>query len=139
MRLTTDFAFIDSRGVRWDAPAGRTINGASIPESLWSSLVGTPYIGDYRRATVVHDVACQDRDRPYEETHYMLYEAMLCDGVNLDRAALMYTTVRLFGPKWPPAQAHRRSQAALRAFDPRELARTLDHALHEHTRWRRAA
>lgn len=91
------------------------------------------------RATVVHDIACRDRVRPYEEVHYMLYEAMLCDGVTPDREALMYTAVRLFGPKWRRAQARQRTQAALRDFDPRELARTLDHALHERTRWRRTA
>ncbi|MGH8851707.1 MAG: DUF1353 domain-containing protein [Casimicrobiaceae bacterium] len=139
MRLTTDFAFVDSRGVRWEAPAGRVVDGASIPDALWSSLIGTPYIGDYRRATVVHDIACRDRVRPYEEVHYMLYEAMLCDGVTPDREALMYTALRLFGPKWRRAQARQRTQAALRDFDPRELARTLDHALHERTRWRRTA
>ena len=135
MRLTTDFAFIDSRGVCWDAPAGRIINGASIPEILWSSVVGTPYVGDFRRASVVHDVACDDKTRPHEEVHYMFYEAMLCDGVPEDRAVLMYTAVRLFGPKWPAREAKRRSRAALRQFDMRELAKTLDRALKERTRW----
>ncbi len=135
MRLAADFAFIDSRGVRWDAPAGRIINGASIPEVLWSSVIGTPYIGDYRRASVVHDVACNDKMRPHEEVHYMFYEAMLCDGVPEERAVLMYTAVRLFGPKWPAVQARKRSRAALRRFDMRELAWTLDRALKEKTRW----
>ena len=104
MQLLSDFAFIDSRGVRWDAPAGRIINGASIPEVLWSKIVGTPYIGDYRRATVVHDVACQDKAKPHEEVHRMFYDAMLCDGVSEERAFLMYTAVRLFGPSGHPEQ-----------------------------------
>ena len=138
MRLTADFAFIDSRGVQWDAPRGRVINGASIPEILWSSVVGTPYVGDFRRASVVHDVACDDKTRPHEQVHYMFYEAMLCDGVPEERALLMYIAVRLFGPKWPARQAKRRSRAALRRFDMRKLAKTLDRALNERTRWTKA-
>lgn len=136
MRLLSDFAFIDSRGIRWDAPAGRTINGASIPEILWSKIVGTPYIGDYRRASVVHDVACEDRVKPHEEVHRMFYDAVLCDGVSEERAFLMYAAVRLFGPKWPSRAARQRSRRALRKFDVGVLAKTLDQALGEHTRWR---
>jgi Protein of unknown function (DUF1353) len=136
MQLLSDFAFIDSRGIRWDAPAGRIINGASIPEVLWSKIVGTPYVGDYRRATVVHDVACQDKAKPHEEVHRMFYDAMLCDGVSEERAFLMYTAVRLFGPKWPSRAAQQRSRRALRRFDIGGLTKALDQALGEHTRWR---
>jgi hypothetical protein len=136
MWLLDDFVFVDSRGVRWPAPSGRTIDGASIPEILWSKVVGTPFVGDYRRATVVHDVACQDKTRPHEEVHYMFYEAMLCDGVPDEQAFLMYTAVRLFGPKWPSSTSRRRSREALRRFDISRLVATLDTALGEHTRWR---
>jgi hypothetical protein len=139
MQLIADFAFIDSRGVRWNAPAGRIINGANIPEILWSSAVGTPYIGDYRRASVVHDVACDDKTRPHEEVHYMFYEAMLCDGVSEEQAVLMYTAVRLFGPKWPAGKSKKRSRRALRQFDMWELAKTLDRALKEKTQWSKSA
>lgn len=41
------------------APAGFRIDGATIPSALWS-LVGSPYTGDYRRASIVHDKACVD-------------------------------------------------------------------------------
>jgi Protein of unknown function (DUF1353) len=137
MSLLDDFVFLDSRGVRWPAPSGRTVDGASIPEILWSKVVGTPFVGDYRRATVVHDVACQDKTRPHEEVHFMLYEAMLCDGVSEEQAFLMYTAVRLFGPKWPSSTARRRSHEALRRFDITRLVATVDTALGERTRWKR--
>jgi hypothetical protein len=136
MSLLAEFAFVDSRGVRWPAPAGRCVDGASIPEVLWSKIVGTPYVGDYRRATVVHDVACQDKSRPHEEVHYMFYEAMLCDGVSREQAILMYTAVRLFGPKWPSVEARRKSRKALGRFRIDKLVDTLDSALGERTRWR---
>ena len=97
--------------------------------SCGQNIVGTPFVGDYRRATVVHDVACQDKTRPHEEVHYMFYEAMLCDGVPDEQAFLMYTAVRLFGPKWPSSTSRRRSREALRRFDISRLVATLDTAL----------
>ena len=45
MKLLEEFAFVDDRGVRWVAPAGSIIDGASIPEMLWSAANGTPYVG----------------------------------------------------------------------------------------------
>lgn len=101
MELLSDFSFVDARGVRWDAPKGWKINGASIPPQLWSA-VGSPFVGDYRRASVVHDVQCDLRERPHKEVHRMFYDAMICDGVAPFRARYMYQAVRLFGPKWGP-------------------------------------
>lgn len=100
MRLLADFAFIDTGGFRWRAQAGDTIDGASIPEAVWSIVVGTPFIGDYRRASVVHDVACEKKIRTSRDAHRMFYEAMLADGTERHRALLFYTAVRLFGPHW---------------------------------------
>jgi hypothetical protein len=101
MELLSDFAFVDPKGVRWDAPKGWKINGASIPPQLWS-VVGSPFVGDYRRASVVHDVHCALQERPHKQVHRMFYDAMICDGVSTLRAKYMYQAVRLFGPKWGP-------------------------------------
>jgi hypothetical protein len=57
MRLIDAFWFDDMAGKRWSAPAGTRVDGASIPRPLWA-LVGSPYTGEYRRASIVHDVAC---------------------------------------------------------------------------------
>ena len=103
MKLIADFAFVDPRKKRWDARAGRTIDGASIPPILWS-LAGSPYTGDYRRATVLHDVACQDRTEPSKAVHRMFYDAMICDGVSEAQAVEFYAAVRLFGPSWSTAE-----------------------------------
>ena len=103
MRLLEPFAFVDRRGVRWEAEAGDEIDGASIPDVLWSRWVGTPYIGDYRRATVLHDVHCDKQVHPHKDVHRMFYEACLCRGVHPSKAALMYWAVLHFGPSWPLA------------------------------------
>jgi Protein of unknown function (DUF1353) len=99
MRVLTEFAFVDSTGHRWTAMPGDAVNGASIPQMLWS-VAGSPFIGDYRRASVLHDVACQKRERPSKEVHRMFYEAMKADGVDESTALKFYTAVRLFGPSW---------------------------------------
>jgi len=99
MRLLAPFVFIGSDGVRWTADAGDVIDGASIPVELWA-LAGTPFVGDYRRASVLHDVACTKRLRTSRDVHKMFYEAMRTDGVEEAKALRFYTAVRLFGPSW---------------------------------------
>lgn len=99
MRLLEDFAFVDSQGFRWLAAEGDEIDGASIPKVFWTTE-GSPFIGDYRRASVLHDVACQKKTEPSKAVHRMFYEAMLTAGVGELRAKKMYTAVRLFGPDW---------------------------------------
>jgi len=63
MELLSAFAFVDSTGYRWAAhPVKRSTARAFLPRSgrLWS---GRPFIGDYRRASVVHDVACERHEK----------------------------------------------------------------------------
>jgi hypothetical protein len=76
MLLIEDFAFVDPHGTNWKAPAGD--DGASIPRFLWTT-VGSTFTGDYRRASVLHDVECVIRKRPHKSVHRMFYDAMLCD------------------------------------------------------------
>ena len=99
MQLLADFAYVDQHGRRWDARKGSVVNGASIPGVLWSS-VGSPYTGDYRRATVLHDVACDEKKAGHEDVHRMFYNAMRADGVGWTRGNMMYQAVKQFGPKW---------------------------------------
>ncbi|UHD17641.1 DUF1353 domain-containing protein [Thiocapsa bogorovii] len=99
MKLLEEFAFIDSNGKRWVAPKGSVVNGASIPSALWNT-VGPPFVGDYRRATVIHDVGCDQKTAPHEEVHRTFYFAMRADGVGWLKANTMYQAVKQFGPKW---------------------------------------
>lgn len=85
MELLEDFTFIDPDRFEWKAPQGSKVNGASIPSVLWS-LIGSPFVGDYRRASVVHDVACDNRKQPHEAVHLMFYYAMRADGVGWVKA-----------------------------------------------------
>jgi hypothetical protein len=101
VRVIEDFTFTEGdTGTVWEAPAGSIVNGASIPRALWA-LVGSPFTGDYVYASIVHDVACDTRSRPWRDTHYMFYQACLAGGTRPGRAKLMYLAVRNFGPRWP--------------------------------------
>jgi hypothetical protein len=94
MRLLEDFWYVDPAGKKWMAPSGSVVNGASIPEALWSS-VGSPYTGDYRRASIVHDVACDDASVNREKADEMFYTACLCGGCSVLQAKLLYAGVRV--------------------------------------------
>ena len=99
MTLVEPFAYVDAAAVRWDAPAGAVVNGASIPRPFWS-VIGGPFEGRFRNASVVHDVACVDRSRPWRQVHRMFYEACRCGRVNVVKAKTMYYAVYHFGPRW---------------------------------------
>lgn len=93
MQLLEDFWYDDPDGRRWDAPKGSVINGASIPRPLWST-VGSPYTDDYRRASIVHDVACNDSIVPRKAADKMFYFACLAGGCSNKQAKILYAGVR---------------------------------------------
>ena len=99
MKLMEDFQFVDKAGKTWAASEGSVIDGASIPKFFWTSI-GPPFVGKYRRATVLHDVACVERSMPHEQVHKMFLEAMLADKTPKRLAKKMYFAVSSFGPKW---------------------------------------
>lgn len=99
MTLVEPFAYVDPRLARWPAAAGSSIDGASIPRAFWT-VIGGPFAGEFRNASVVHDVACDVRDRPWRAVHRMFYEACRCGGVGGIKAKTMYYAVFHFGPRW---------------------------------------
>lgn len=99
MRLVEDFSFRDSNGKVWHVPAGTDIDGASIPATLYS-IIGPPFVGDYRRASVVHDHFCRQRTESWKAVHRMFYEGVLTGGVPRLLAKTMYMAVHGFGPRW---------------------------------------
>jgi len=99
MTLMQPFAYVDPRQERWEAAAGAVVNGASIPRPFWS-VIGGPFSGRFRNASVVHDVACVVRDRPWHLVHRMFYEACRCGRVAVVKAKTMYYAVHHFGPRW---------------------------------------
>jgi hypothetical protein len=99
VRLVEKLSFIDCQEKTWDVPADARVDGASIPRLLWT-LVGGPFEGKYRNASIIHDWYCDRRTRPWERVHEIFYEAMLTSGVSATQARLLYTGVVLGGPRW---------------------------------------
>ena len=99
MKLINKVSFIDNDGVRWEAPENSIVDGASIPRLFWR-FIGSPFVGKYRRASVIHDVYCVTQSKPHKQVHKMFYNAMRCDGVGRFKAKAMYLAVKIGGPTW---------------------------------------
>ena len=99
MTLLRDLSYTDPQGFVWTAPAGSVVDGASIPRSLWS-IMGGPFEGKYRNASVLHDVAYEQRKRPPQDCDRMFYTAMRCSGVSAVEAGTMYYSLLKFGRHW---------------------------------------
>jgi uncharacterized protein DUF1353 len=104
MTLLNEFRYTDPQGVVWIAPAGSVVDGASIPRSLWG-IMGGPFEGKYRNASVLHDVAYEQHNRPWADCDRMFYNAMRCSGVSAVEAGTMYYALRKFGRHWKAPKA----------------------------------
>ena len=105
VRLLEELVYIDPRGKRWTAPKGAVVDGASIPK-VFQNVIGTPYGGEYTLASVIHDVACNEKTEPWEEVHQMFYDAMLASGVEEQKASTMYLAVYEGGARWGENRYH---------------------------------
>ena len=99
MTLLAPFEFVDAKNEHWIAPRGSVVDGASIPQFAWS-IIGGPFEGLYRNASVIHDVACDEKKRPWNLVHETFHSAMLTSGVDPTKAKIMYAAVYHFGPRW---------------------------------------
>ncbi len=99
MTLLNELRYVDPKGHVWVAPAGSVVDGASIPRSLWS-FMGGPFEGRYRNASVLHDVAYDQHNRPWEDCDRMFYNAMRCSGVGVVEAKTMFYALYRFGRHW---------------------------------------
>lgn len=97
MKIAQEFSFIDPAGKSWLAPKGSRIDGASLPRALWT-IVGSPYTGDYRRASVVHDVACKEAGSDNEKRRAadrMFFHACRAGGCSIRQSMVLYLGVRV--------------------------------------------
>ena len=104
MTVLSELRYTDPQGVVWIAPTGSQVDGASIPRSLWS-IMGGPFEGKYRNASVLHDVAYEQHNRPWQDCDRMFYNAMRCSGVSAVEAKTMYYSLYKFGRHWKAPRA----------------------------------
>jgi hypothetical protein len=99
LRLTEDFAYVDPSKKTWAAPKDSVVDGASIPK-LFRSIIGGPLEGQYRNASIIHDVGCERMAERWQDVHLAFYNACRCGGVGAYEAKILYTAVYHFGPRW---------------------------------------
>src|SRR4030095_3602926 len=99
MTLLTELRYTDPQGIVWVAPIGSVVDGASIPRYMWS-IMGGPFEGKYRNASVLHDVAYGQHNRPWQDCDRMFYNAMRCSGASAVEAKTMYYALYKFGHHW---------------------------------------
>lgn len=99
VELIRAFNYTDPKGVLWTVPKKSTVDGASIPRLLWT-LIGGPFEGRYRKASVVHDFYCDRRSRTWQAVHRVFYDAMITAGVSERQAKVLYGGVYWGGPRW---------------------------------------
>lgn len=98
-KLLETLVFTDPNGKKWVAPKGSIVDGASIPSIGWS-IIGAPFTGKYLAASIIHDVACEEKKEKSKDVHKAFHRAMLASGVGWAKAKLMFGAVILGGPKW---------------------------------------
>jgi len=96
MKVLSAVSFRSASGKLWTVPAGTVINGASIPRALWT-FTGSPYVGTYRRASVIHDHYCDVRTELQRDVHLMFKEGMRADGASWLEANSKYLAVKVAG------------------------------------------
>lgn len=99
MTLQSPYAFRDKNCVTWSVRKGAVVDGASIPRWAWS-IIGGPWEGPYRNASVVHDWYCSVRTQPWKAVHKMFHHGMMASGVSSAKAKIMYLAVYYGGPRW---------------------------------------
>ncbi|WP_434118753.1 DUF1353 domain-containing protein [Sinorhizobium meliloti] len=97
--LSNEFSFDDPNGLKWSVPKGAKVDGASIPQSLWS-IIGGPFEGAYLKASVIHDYFCETKSRTAHDTHRNFYYGMRANGVPGWKAKALYWAVVAYGPGW---------------------------------------
>jgi hypothetical protein len=99
LRLREDFGFEDQTGKLWLARQGQVLDGASIPP-VFRETIGMPFVGEYRRASVVYDYYCQVMSEPWRDVHRMFYRASVTEGVGEVDAKVMYAALYAAGLRW---------------------------------------
>jgi hypothetical protein len=123
VRLLEDLIFIDSTGKKWTSPKGSVVDGATIPKAL-QSMIGTPYGGEYVLASVIHDVAYDEKKESWQEVHRAFYDALLASGVEANKASIMYIAVYEASGRWGKNKnKHLSQEKILNLFGVDEVAK----------------
>lgn len=80
--------------------------------------MGSPFVGNYRRATVVHDHYCTTKSKPWQAVHRMFFDALIASDVRRLRAKVLYAGVLAGGPRWSKVAGAEPGQPRFRTVIP---------------------
>ena len=99
MRAVEDFGFRQAKGKFWKVARGQVFDGRGMPP-LFCDLVGPPYEGRFRKASMVYESATQRMTEKWDEAQRMFFEAAVAEGVAPQDAKVMYLLLALQGSRW---------------------------------------
>lgn len=97
--LLADFGFQDTAGQQWIARKGAVLDGASFPP-LYEQMVGLPFVGEHRRAGILHDYFAQQLTHDWKKVRRMYFEALLAEGLSVAEAKTAYAVLYGVGLRW---------------------------------------
>jgi hypothetical protein len=98
-RLLEDLSFLDARGKLWTARRGGIVDDESVTRDLLI-LGGLPYVGDYRKAAVLHEYFCRTKTEPWKQVHRTLFDASVAEGLTQTQAKVLYAVVYAGSWRW---------------------------------------
>jgi len=113
LQLREDFGFEDQAGKLWLARQGQVLDGGSIP-LVFRDMIGMPFVGNYRRTSIIYDYYCQVMNEPWRDVQRMFYHASLTEGADEVNAKIMYAALYAAGLRWemPGSRCFRSCHAA---------------------------
>lgn len=99
LRLLEDFSFVDDSGKLWLARKGGIVDDESVPREF-QMLPGLPYVGEYRKAAVMHAYFRRAKTEPWKQVHRALFESSVEEGVTELEAKTLYAVVYAGGWRW---------------------------------------
>ena len=139
VRTVEDFGFRQTKGKFWKVARGQVFNGKGMPP-LFSDMVGSPYEGSFRKASMVYESATQRMTEKWDEAQRMFFEASVAEGVAPQDAKVMYLLLALQGSRWEVAGSSRCFGSCHGVSGPLEWRPVVDEArAGELVKWVRAA
>lgn len=99
IKLLSDFGFQDPAGKKWIAQKGAELDGSSFTP-LFEQMVGLPFVGEHRRASVLHDYYSRQLNEPWRDVRRMYYAALLAEGMSESEAKTAYAVLYGAGMRW---------------------------------------
>ena len=97
-KLLKDLSY-ENNEIKVTAKAGMIYDMASIPKIFWR-VIGSPYIGKYRRAATLHDALYTSKGLGKlnkKQVDKLFLEMMQVDGVSFWKSRVMYLAVKYGG------------------------------------------